>query len=327
MPTKYGRGLGGSPYTYNIIRPSGVNEVGSQYTDLDRDYFGEFMDAYREGKDRHKQERRDRQAEALKVSEMLGYVPEELEADVLGPVQEVPPTLGERAVGGLGRMLGIDTEIGTQPEQFEVPEGQKLSTQYERDIEKTDRETKADYTKFLRDLYKQQFGEELKLGSLRSKVGEGLIDEPDTQARKIERIRETAKARQKWGTGKTLTAREKLQNDLYSGTKNMTNLTPEDYLILGKYWSASTPASRSKEAIRIATDIFEADQKGKAKKATKDERNAFIDEVSREIIQKQEDLMGQIRESEIDAYRGRGLYGVTGQGQPTLDDIWTGGIQ
>lgn len=330
MPTDY-RGLGGSsrqsPYTYNIIRPpGGGNEVGSQYTDLDiQDPISAFMDSYRAKKDRYKQDRLQKQEQALKVSEMLGYVPEELEADILGPVQPTPPTLGERVVGGLGRLVGVDTEMGRPKEGFEVPEGKKLLTDYEKEIAKEQRKTGADYQKFLQDLYKEQFGSDLETQQKRTHVKEGLVDEPDTQAKKLERIRETAKARKKYPTGKPLSAREKLQNDLYAGTKTLENLTQEDYLILGKYWSSSTPAARSKEALRIATDLFEADQKGKAKKATKEERNQMIDEIAGEIVQKQEDLMGQIKESEMKANQGRGLYGVTGQGQPTLDDIWQGG--
>lgn len=328
MPNQY-QGLGGrsasSPYTYNIIRPSGVNEVGSQYTDLDiEDPISAFMGAYRAEKDRSKEQRRAKQEEAIKISEMLGYVPEELEGDILGPIQPDQTTLGEKALGGLGRLVGVDTEMGLPKEQFEIPEGKKLSTKYERDLEKTERETKADYTKFLRDLYKQQFGEELKLGTLRSKVKEGLVDEPLSFEQEKELIRERAAANRK-NIAKNLSAREKLQNDLYTGAKNLQNLTEEDYLILGKYWSSSTPAARSKEALRIATDIFEADQKGRAKKATKEERKQFIDEIAREIVQTQDALMGEIRESDIEANRNRGgLYGLTGDGQPTLDDIWTG---
>jgi hypothetical protein len=289
-----------------------VNEVGSQYTDLDRDYFGEFMGAYREGKERRKQDRLDKQEQALRISEMLGEVPPELEGDILGPVQPMPPTLGERAVGGLGRLIGIDTEMGQQPEPFELPEGAELKP-------KTQREAEAATLKHQRGLERLQEESDIDLAQQRTEVEEELKF-VDSQEKKLERIR--VKAQQEaLKPGKQLSAKERLQNDLYSGKKNLANMTTEDFLILDKYWSASTPAARTKDAIKIATDLWGDSQKGKAKKGTKKERQEFIDEVSREIIAKQDELMAQIQEQEA---QSRGLYGVAGQGgdKRSLDNIW-----
>lgn len=318
MPRNGFRGPGYDyPYTRNILRPAvGLNEFEGETFDTS-DLIGEginsFMTSYQAQKDQRKQDRLDRQNQALKIAEMQGEVTPELEEAIMGPLQPEDATRGQQAIGGLGRMLGMDTDYGIPQEPFERTGG-PLLTKGQRDAE-------AATIKHERDIQMKQEESDIDLEQQRKEVEEELKF-VDSQKKKIERIKATAEARSKWKTGKALSAREKLQNDLYAGTKNLTNLTPEDYLILGKYWSSSTPASRSKEAIRIATDLWAADQKGKVKKGTKEERDAFIDEVSGDIIAKQDDLMSTIQQSEIEQQRGRGLYGATGQGRPTMDQIW-----
>jgi len=298
-----------SPYTYNIIRPREASVVGSQYTDLDRDFYGEFMDAYRAGKDRYKQERADKQAQALKVSEMLGYVPQELEADILGPVQEVPPTLGEKAVGGLGRLLGIDTELGMQPEQFEIPEGKKISTEYEREIESEERKAQAEQLKHLRGLQNLQYASDLETEQLGEQIGAGYKAPELTFEQRKELKKIGARNR-----GKPLDAREKLRDDLYYGLKTIEDLGPEDYLLLGKFWASMTPESRAQEALEYAQDIVSAQLKGSVEDYTEAQIGSMVDNYASDFIKKQNTLIKKMRKSR----KGRG---TTTEGRRSLGNI------
>jgi len=304
MPTQYG-GLGGgrgsSPYQYNIIRPpGGVNEVGSQYTDMDRDYFGEFMDAYRSGKERRKAERLQAQEQAMKISEMLGSVPPELEDEILGPIQPDDPTLGERALGGLGRLVGIDTEMGLQPEQFEIPEGGKLSTQYERDVEKSQREAATAASKeemrFLRGLIGKKYQSDLNVQEKKELFNQGLWNPSLSYAQRIELIHEKERAKKKAGTvgGRKQTAKEKLKDDLYTGRKTLEDLDDADFLILDKFWSSMTPEARAEDALSYAENLVSSYTKGKIPKPTEEEINQMVDRMAEQYVQKQNDLIGKM---------------------------------
>jgi hypothetical protein len=284
---------------------------------LDRDFFGEFMDSYRAGKDRYKQERADKQTQALKISEMLGYVPPELEADILGPAQEMPPTLGERAVGGLGRLIGIDNEMGLPPEQFEVPEGQKLSTQYERGIEESERKAQAEALKHKRGLEKLKFESDLETEQLGEQIEEGYKAPELTYEQRLELKKAGSRAR-----GGKLSAREKLQDDLYLGLKTLDDLGPEDYLLLGKYWSSMTPEAMSQEALDYAETIVEARIKASTGEFTDIEINQMVDDLATDFIKKQRRIMNNIKDEQRKDSRKRKGRNLTGNEKPTMDEIW-----
>jgi hypothetical protein len=299
MPRAYS-----SPYQYNIIRPpGGVNEVGSQYTDLDRDYYGEFMDSYREGKDRKKQERLDKQEQAMRVSEMLGEVPPELEEDILGPVQPMDPTLGERALGGLGRLVGMDTEMGMPQEQFEVPEGGKLSTKHERELEKEARKAESEgntkYLEFLRGLYNKQFTSDLAVQQKETLNQKGLFN-PSLSFEQRKELVELKNAK----PGRPLNAREKLQWDLYNGTKDINDITKKDMLILGKFWASMTPESRAEKALGFAQEMVAASQKGTVDKMNQDEIIQMTDDLAAEFIKKQDKILNELRGKEETGRKG-----------------------
>jgi hypothetical protein len=292
---------------------------------LDRDYYGEFMDSYREGKERNKQNRLDKQEQAMKISEMLGEVPPELESDILGPVQPDDPTLAERGIGGLGRLLGFDTEMGQQPEQFEVPEGMELQTKHQRELEKEERAAATASSKSQMQFYRgllgkkfqselskeeKEFQSDLNVEEKQELYNKGLWQPGLSYAQRIEMIHERERAKVKHGTGpagKKLSAKDKLKNDLYTGKKSLEDLDNADFLILDKFWSSMTPEARAEDALKFAETLGAAAVKGAIPKPSEEEINQMVDRMAEGYLTKQNELIEQIR-----GERGRGGKGGSG---------------
>jgi hypothetical protein len=278
------QGLGGSsPYQRNIIVPrGGANEIGSQYTDLDENVIGEsigsFMDAFQQRKDARKQARLDRQEQALKIAELQGEITPELEEAILGPLQPEQPTLGGKLAGGLGRLIGIDTELGQPKAPFELTGEGGLKTKAERDAE-------VEESKFQRDLALKKFGSDLETSQKVEQMEKGVFVPGLTfeQEKDLQKLKNEGRKARGYAN---LKPKDKLKQDLYDGTVRPEDLTDKDFLILDKFWASMTPESQAQEALEYAENLVVAMEKGKVDKRSKEEVNQLIDDLASDYIRK-----------------------------------------
>lgn len=315
MPTEY-KGLGGnSPYQYNILRPSGgANEIGTQYTDLDENVIGEtigsFMDAYQKRKEARKQAAIERQQQALAIAEMQGEVTPELEEAILGPLQPEQPTRGAALVGGLGRLFGIDTQMGQPQEPFRLTGG-GLKTKQERELEKEE-------AKFQQGLAKEKYTSDLETQQKVEQKEKGVFNPTLSYEEQLNLVKERNKGIKARGYA-NLKPADKLKQDLYDGTKKPEDLTQADFLILGKYWASMTPEAQAEEALSYAEKIATSMTTGTMNKPTEAEMNQLVDRLATDyvdklnkIIKKSKGKMGMGGRGGTGGTGGRGLNEIMG---------------
>ncbi len=282
-----------NPYYAPVISPPGGANESEIPLDMGRDYVAEAIDAgisaYQGRKAAKRQQLLDDAKYASMIAEATGEFTPELQERVLAPTGE-QATLGEKALGGLGRMIGIDTRMGEGKAPIYVPPG-GLKTGYERDIEKAEREAGSKYNQFLRDLFKTQFKGDVDFERKLKEKEAGITVPRLTFEQQLQLAKEKAK-----GSGKgKLTAREQLAWDLYDGTVAPEDLDTADLMILGKYWNNMTPESRSKDALKYAQSLVEAMAKGSLTEMTDEQRSAMVDKLSQEFIDKQDTLINKFR--------------------------------
>lgn len=282
-----------NPYYSPVISPPGGANESEIPLDMGRDYVAEAIDAgisaYQGRKAAKRQQLLDDAKYASMIAEATGEYTPELQERVLAPTGE-QATLGEKALGGLGRLIGVDTRMGEGKAPVYVPPG-GLKTKYERDIEKAEREAGTKYNQFLRDLFKTQFKGDVDYQRKLKEKEAGITVPRLTFDEQIKLAREKAK-----GSGKgKITAREQLAWDLYDGSVAPEELDTADLMILGKYWNNMTPETRSKDALKYAQSLVEAMEKGSLEAMTDEERSAMVDKLSKEFIDKQDALISKFR--------------------------------
>lgn len=333
-----------SAYYRPVINPPGGASVSSVPLDMERDYIAEAIDtgigAYRARKEATKQKKLEDAKAASMIAEATGQYTPELQERVLAVTGE-DPTIGEKAVGGLGRLIGIDTRMGEGTAPVTLPEGQKLRTGYEREIEKAEREAGTKYNQFLRDLFKEQYKGDITYQNKLKEKAAGITVPRLSFEQQMELVRERARAaaQAKKEFGKPLSAREQLMEDIYTGEVGVDELDEGDFLVLGKYWNTMTPEARAKDALTYAQKIVEATAKGSLTEMPAEQRSKMVDELAAEYVAKQNDLIAKFKGQEKPASGGpgrlqRGRPGKGGgkkgyeerdeKGRRTLDSLFGG---
>lgn len=323
-------------YYRPVINPPGGASVSSIPLDMGQDYIAEAIDAgvssYRNKKAQAKQQQLDDAKYAAMLAEAIGGYTPELQERVMAPTGE-QATLGEKAIGGLGRMIGLDTRMGEGKAPIYVPPG-GLKTQYERDIEKSQREAGTKYNEFLRDLFKEQFKGDVEYQQKLKEKEAGITVPRLTYEQQLQLAKEKAAA----DKGGKMTAREQLAWDLYNGDIAVEDLDTADLMIMGKYWNNMTPESRSKDALKYAQSMVEAMEKGSLDTMSDVDRGAMVDKLAQEFIDKQDAIIGRFRGKQPSAgqkaggmgggkrrpRKGQGYEERDEQGRRTLDSLFGG---
>lgn len=293
------------PYYSPLIHPPGGASASSIPIDMDRNYIEEAMESGINAYLKRKEERRQRQLEdaqyAAQIAEMAGKYTPELQERVLAPTGE-EPTIGERALGGLGRLIGMDTKLGQGRRPISVPTG-GLQTKREREMLKSEQEQADKYNEFLRSLYKEQLKSDLAFQNKLAEKEHGIIVPRLTFAEQMALTKAKSKAD---STGK-ITAKEQLAWDLYNGDVLPEELDDADLMIMGKYWSNMTPESRARDALKYAQGIVEAVEKGSLEALSDEERSLLVDQLADEFVNKQESLVERFKQVKGREGKGAGF--------------------
>jgi len=211
------------------------------------------FEAYQKQKRTRKAEEMADAIYAKEIAELTGKYTPELEQRVLAPMGQEAPVM-DQVMGGLGRMVGMDTERGmTQP--MSLPGG--LKTKYERAQEQKDieysRTQKKELDSHLRAIEKDTLAKEKASEIFREETDEGYRKKPFSFEEEL-KLRQTNERSGDLNT-KVGGAKERLMQDIYQGKKKWEDLNEGDFLILRSDWAIREPGETAMDIVKMAQNL------------------------------------------------------------------------